>query len=592
MPKPLVSSGKKRFSAGYVDDVRMAGENNLAPPSINCDITKTGEAVYRKGYIPMAFDLNNAGKSPRPFHVARYNVTFFAINGKVLFVNHNNSDAVVDTGVSLTETDGKKTRFAEYAGDIYFINPTDGLWQIHMGLLNDSAANAGDSSITVDQDLAGRLNAFSHTTGSLRIANTTPFAESYTAAATSGAITLTNTLDANVADNTIVYKVTDISSGKPKGSGLTFWKERMIIWGVQSDTGVNSATNLVYMSSFASIAGSDGTALANVIDFTVSNTAALEMVGKNGIVTNVLSTRDYLYVFTQNETYFCSVADVDTTTGGCPPQLLSNKYGCVNEDCASDLGNGLAVFMTNNKRIIGIRISSQTGAPVVFPDESFDSPISNTVALLDSDQSDSFFFYAPNDHRAYMHCNVDGSRVVFKFNTEIQKMEPPTTGWTFGGMYVKAGVTYATLLTDDDVFQLNEGYQDNGSDYEKVIATALVEDEDGRTTLRLNSVGVSGRASELASITAESYVASGTPQQKTFSAPSGASVGSLGNVVLGTVTLGNDGAEDMVEYDKLFAIYPSYGSNYQLVMRSTGAFTVSSYSVYGSPLRKPLLTLS
>ncbi len=593
MPSDILqSSANKRFSGGYSDDFRNTGPNGLSKPSVNADLTKTGEAVSRKGFISTGIDLNNALKGSRPFHVARYNVTFFAINGKVLFVNHNNSDAVVDTGLSLTETEGRNTRFGEYAGDIYLTNRKDGLRQIHMALVNQTNATAGDATITVDQDMAGRLLAFGDGAGSLRIATTSPFAESYTSVAATGVVTLTNTLDANVPDNTIVYTVEDISSGRPFASGITFWKERMILWGVVYDAAVDSATNTIYMSSFALISGQDGTSLENIIDFTIANTAAKEMVGKNGVVTNVLSTRDYLYIFTQNETYFGGVADVNITTGGMPPQLLSNKYGCVNEDCAADLGNGLCAFLTNNKRAMGIRISTTTGAPVVFPDESFDSPISNTVALLDSDQSDSFFFYAPNDHRCYMHCNVDTSRIVFKYNTEIQKMEPPNTGWSFNGMYVRNGVTYATERTDDDIWQLGEGYQDNGQDYESVIATSLVEDSDGRTTLKLKSVGISGRASELATVTVENYVSEGTPQQKSFTVPSGVSSGSLGTVTLGTTTLGSGIGTEMTSYDKLYAIFPKYGSSYQLAVRSLGAFTVSSYTIRGSALSKPLLTLS
>lgn len=557
------------------------------------DITKTGEAIYRKGTIRASIDLNNALKASRPFHVARYNVTFFAINGKVLFVNHNNSDAVVDTGLSLTETDGRKTRFGEYAGDIYLTNRTDGLRQIHMGRVNDAAATNGDGFITIDQDLAGRLLAFGDSTSSLRIATTSPFAETMASVATSGVVTLDNTLDAAVPDDTIVYTVEDISSGRPKGSGITFWKERMIVWGVTSDTAVDTATNLVYMSSFALISGGDGTAMENIIDFVTTNTAAKEMLGKGGTVTNVLATRDYLYMFTEDATYYSGVADVNLTTGGTLPQLLSNQYGCINEDCAADLGNGLCAFMSKNKRIIGIKISTETGAPVVFPDETFDSPISNTVSLLDSDQSDAFFFNAPNEHRCYIHCNVDTERIVLKFNTEVQKWEPPNTNWSFGGMYVKSGVTYATELTDDTVWQLGEGYQDDDDtfEYEKVAATALIEGDDGRQTLTLEAVGVSGRASELATVTVESYVSNGTPQQKTFTVPSGASSGSIGSVALGTTTLGAGIGTELTDYDKLFGIYPKYGNSYQLVVRSTGAFSVSSYTVYGKVLSRPLLTL-
>lgn len=594
MPKPLQTSGTKRFIDGYSDDVR-SGPNHLCPPSCNVDLLKTGEAVYRKGHAAVSFDLNNAGHASRPFHVARYNVTFFAVNGKVLFVNHNNSDAVVDTGLSLTETNGRKTRFGEYAGDVYLTNQTDGLRQIHLGRLNDAAAAAGDATVTIDQDLAGRLLAFGDDTSTINFANSTPFSETVTSTSSAGLVTLTGTLNANVADDTIVWTVEDISSGKPKGSGLTFWKERMIVWGVISDTGVDTATNLVYMSAFALISGGDGTSLENVIDFSTGSTGAREMIGKNGVVTNVLSTRDYLYYFTQNETYYSSVADVNTTTGGTLPQLLSNQYGCINEDCAADLGNGLACFLTNNKRVMGIRISSPQGAPVVFPDETFDSPLSNTVALLDSDQSDAFFFNAPNDHRLYAHVNVDSARVVLKHNNEVQKWEPPTTGWSFGGMYVRGGVTYATELSDDGVHQINEGFQDNGIDYEVNMATSLVESEDGRRTLALENVGISGRIGALTTVTVESVVGGGTAQQKTFTAGS-VSTGTLGSVPVGASTLGSGIGEDMEEYDKLYAIYPKYGQSYQLRVRSLanvsgGAFSLSSYTVSGYALSRPLLTL-
>lgn len=558
---------------------------------MNVDITKTGEAVYRKGYTAVAYDLNNSAKASRPFHVPRYDVTFFAINGKVLFVNHNNSDAVVDTGISLTETDGRKTRFKEYAGDIYLTNVTDGLRQIHMGRVNDSAATLGDGFITVDQDLAGRLLAFGDSTSSLRIATTSPFAETMASVATTGVVTLANTLDAAVPDNTIVYTVEDISSGRPFASGIEIWKERMILWGVVYDTAMDTATNLVYMSKFALL-----TDIQNIIDFDVTGTAAKEMVGKGGVVTNVLSTRDYLYMFTQNETYYASVADIDLTTGGTPAQLLSNQYGCVNEDCAVDLGNGLVAFLTNNKRVMGIRIATETGAPVVFPDETFDSPISNTVALLESDQSDAFMFNASNDHRLYAHVNIDSERIVMKYNTEIQIWEPPTTGWSFGGMFVRNGVTYATELTDDGVHQLNDGFQDNGTDYEVVMATSLIESEGGRKTLSLTNYGISGRIGALTTVTAESVVGGGSAQQKSFTAGASVSSGSLGSVAVGSTTLGDGVFEDMEEYDKLYAIFPKYGQSVQIRVRSLanvsgGAFSLSSYTVNGSVLTHPLLTL-
>ena len=593
MAKPLAASGKKRFIDGYTDDVRQAGVNHLAPPSVNVDILKTGEASYRKGTLETTFSLGETNKGSRPFHVTQHNVTFFAINGKVKFVNHNNSDAVVDTGLSLSETDGRKTRFGEYAGDIYLTNQIDGLRQIHMGKVNETSANSGDGNIKVDQTLAGRLRAFSDGSGSLRIATTTPFEETYASVANTGVITLDNTLNSDVPDNTIVYTVENISSVVGFGSAITFWKERMIIWGVIDDqntydgAAVDSANNTVYMSKFA-----NRRTLENIIDFDTSGTAALEQVGKGGTVTNVLSTRDYLYIFTENETYFTSVADVNQTTGGTIPQLLSDQYGCVNEDCAADLGNGLVAFLTGNRRIIGIRIATESGAPVVFPDESFDVPLRNTMALLDSDQSNSFFFYAPSERRLFAHVDVDNTRVVLKFNNEIQKWEPPTLGWSYGGMYVRDGVTYGTELTDDTVYELGNGFQDNGIDYEIIMATSLIESEEGRSTLKLANVGISGKINALTTIFIESIVGEGTPQLKSFDSDTFISGGSIGSVPLGSTTLGQGLGEELSEYDKLFGISPTYGQSYQLRVSATGgAFTLSSYTVRGRVLSKPLLTL-
>ena len=596
MTKLLATSGNKKFIDGYSDDLRQASANMLCPPSLNVDISKTGEAIYRKGTLDTDIDLSEALEGARPFHVPIYNVTFFAANGSVYFVNHNNSDAVVDTGLSLSETTGRNTRFAEYAGDIYLTNRTDGLWQIHMGFTN-GAASSGAATITVDQNLAGRLISFSDTASTLRIANSTPITELMASVAATGVVTLDNTLGANVPDDTIVYTVEDISSGRPKGSGITFWKERLIIWGVVDDqntynsTAIDNAPSCVYMSKFAL-----RDSLEDIISFDVTSTATIEQIGKAGIVTNVLSTRDYLYIFTKDNTFFSSVADVSLTTGATLPQILSNQYGCVNEDCAADLGNGLIAFMTNNRRIIGIRISTESGAAVVFPDESLDVPLRNTVALLDTDQSDSFFFYAPSERRLFVHCDIDTTRTVLKFNNEIQAWEPPTIGWSMGGMYIKDGVLYATELTDDTIYECNNGFQDNGSDYEVMIATSLIEAEDGRMTLDLRSVGISGRIGELTTVTVESIVSGGTPQQKEFTADSFVSQGSIGSVPIGSDTLGDGEGEEMQDYDKLYAIYPRYGSSYQLRVSAIGdslggAFSVSSYTVTGKALSRPLLTL-
>lgn len=119
----------------------------------------------------------------------------------------------------------------------------------------------------------------------------------------------------------------------------------------------------------------------------------------------------------------------------------------------------------------------------------------------------------------------------------------------------------------------------------------MIESNDGRITLSLDNAGISGRIGELSTVTVEHVVSDGTPQQKSFTAESSSSSGPLGSVVLGSTTLGAGMGSDMVDYDKLFAIYPRYGSSYQLRVRSTGEFTLSSFSIAATVLGNPLLTL-
>lgn len=536
-------------------------------------------------------------KSAESHYSTEHNVTFFSVNGTVQFIDHANANAVVDTGLSLSTTE--VTTFSEYAGDIYLTNPTDGIRQIHMGRVNDAAATSGDADITVDQNLAGRLIAFGDTAGTLRIANTSPFTEAYTAVAATGVITLTNTLNATVPNDTIVYTVEDISSGRPKGQALTFWKERMIVWGVTDDqatynaTTVDKSSNVVYMSKFAI-----RESLENIISFDTSSTAEIIQIGKGGSVTNVISTRDYLYYFTESETYFSSVADVDLTSGATLPQLLSGLYGCKNYRTAADLGNGLVAFLTNNNRIIGIRISTETGAPVVFPDESFDVPLQNTLEMLNQDQANAKFFYSKLYRRLFCDLNVDSVRTVFVYDNTISKWTPPHTNKSFRSYFEMGGELYATALSDDTIYRLETTKDDDNQPIECVIASAKVQGESGRTTIHFKELDLSGGLSEGTSVSIELIVDDGSPLVKTISS-SGVSFADrhpLGSVTFGSEIIGGSASSvTLGDWEKRYAIYPCYGSQFQFVCSCLGqgqAFAIDGYTLHGQPLSVPLLTLN
>tara|TARA_R110000868_G_scaffold179962_1_gene420410 strand:+ start:474 stop:2225 length:1752 start_codon:yes stop_codon:yes gene_type:complete len=574
--------GSTNFSEGYSDDARNLNPATLAPPSKNCRLTLGGERFSRMGYEDTLYNLAQAGKTARCHHMPQFNVTFFTLNGKCYYVEHDRGDAVVDTGLSLTATE--TTRMADYAGDLYLINPTDGLRQIHVMRINDAAPDSGDATFTVDQDGGGRLNAFSDTSGNVRIRGTD---ETYSGVTTAGVFTITGNLTATYADNDICITVEDISSGKPKGTKIVFWKERMIIIGVASDTSVDNSAAIAYMSQFAS-----GRDLQKIIVFGITGGASEEWVGKAGKLTNIIATRDYLYMFKEDETYYCAVSDVNTTTGATLPQLLSKNYGCVNEDCAVDMGSGLIAFLTKNKRIIGIRISSESGAAVVFPDEKFDQPIRNTLELLDADQSKARMVYHVGKRLLYVQFSVQNNILTAVNDNNIGKWLPPDDQKTFNDFYEKDGILHATDLYDDTVYEMDRGTTDNDQDIECVMAHG--EFDQDMTTCEWKDVELSGSLAQNGSILVETVVNGGTSTGKTIESSSLSYTGAraIGDIVIGDMTLGGANSEVLLaQWAAKKRIAPtSYGQRYQTILSSTSPFSWQSYAVNGASLSSTLLT--
>lgn len=647
------------FSEGYKDSSQNLKPNQIGVPSQNVRITTDFRVESRKGYIPTNWDLDESGSSAQSLYVQRYNVTFFSLNGKVKYIEHDRNNAVVDTGLSLTATE--TTRFAEYAGDIFCINPTDGLYQIHVFRLNDSAPDSGDAAVTVDQDGIARLLAFSDTSGNLRIRGTneayaitasvgvtnaadngsglirittasahnystgmqatitgvagtteangtwtvtrvdatkidlqgSTFANTYSSGGTvviypDGQMRITSNLSANYADNDIAIVVTNKSSGRPKGSKIVFWKNRMIIIGVRSDVNTDNATQIAYMSQFVSARD-----LQKLIVFGNSGGASEEWIGTSGSLKNAVSTRDYLYFFKEDETYFSPVGTVDQSTGATFPQLLSSNYGCVNENCAVDMGSGVIAFLTNNKRIIAIQIDSSSGSAVVFPDETFDQSIRNTLRLLDEDQSESLMYYHKASRLLFIQVSVDSQILTLIYDNNIGKWLPPDTNKAFSSYFEKEGILYATQSGDDTIFEMDTGEEDDGNAFESVVGLPRLEFEDGRITMELKELHLSGCISEAGEIQVQQVVSDGTPQVKTITTD-GLSFGSflsLGTVTLGTVALSSGSVVDMAQWDKRYGIYPRFGRSFQAILSGTKPFSVSSYKLLTEALPRPLLTL-
>lgn len=582
MSEKSFTIGSTTFENGYSDSENNLKPSTLGPPSKNCRITGSFEVVTRPGYEDTLWDLNEAGKPATSHYMQQFNVTFFSLNGKVKYIEHDRGNAVVDTGLSLTATE--TTRFADYAGDLYLINPTDGLRQIHVFRLNDSAPNSGDALFTIDTDGGARLNAFGDTSGSIRIRGT---AESYSAVTTDGAVTHSTTLSQTYADNDIAITVEDISSGKPKGSKIVFWKERMVIIGVSADSGVDNSPAIAYMSQFASSRD-----LQKIIVFGITGGATEEQIASAGKLTNIVATRDYLYYFTDSSVHYSSIADVDITTGACSPQLLSKNYGCVNEDCAVDMGDGLLMFLTKNKRVMGIRLIQPSGAVQVVCDEKLDQPIKNTTDILDATQTVARMVYHVGKRLGYVQVSVQNNILTFVYDNNIDKWLPADDQKLFNSFFEKDGILYATDLYDDTVYEIDRGITDNDLPIECVMAHGSMNQD--MVTCEWKDIEISGSLSQDGTITVETPVNEGTSVQKTIlvSSLSFSGARSLSDISIGDMVIGN-GMSDVLlaRWERKFRIAPtSYGQRYQTVLSATSPFTWGSYQITGSSLSSSLLT--
>lgn len=558
------------FKGGYVTNKRNAATNQLAAPSQNVRINTAGSAKGREGYIDTEIDLSSSGNGAKPYHMKRYNLTFFAVDTSIKYYDWTNEE-VVDTGLTITA--GTKTRFAEYQGDIYATNTTDGVFRIAVMRL-DGAVTAGAGSIVVDKDGAARLSVFGLTTDNLRIQGTD---EAYNAVVIStGTITLVGTASQNYSDNAIAI-VTDQPSGIPKGAQVVFWKNSMNLVGVNEETSSDQPTGTLFFSDFAL-----STTLENIVDFS-GGSSGTEMVGDGGELVAAVASPNYLYLLKTDSAHFIGVNDVNTSTGARPPQLLSSRHGCLNPDCAVDVG-GQVVWATQNKRILRGAYQETAGGAVVVPDEQFDADIRELLEEMDEDQSDAFMFYHAGKRMIEFQCSIDGESITLLYENipvtdsagnviRTGRWLPPDTNKVFCGKFEIDGKAYATALNDDTIFELDIGNEDNGTPIEWRICSRLVEFSDGRTTCDWGQMEVSGSIGQNSEISFIPVVNGAEGSKKTIDDSgltfrSGEALGSLlvGDAVIG----GASGGGETADFNSSFAIYPSKGQDLQLCFEGSG----------------------
>lgn len=588
MSKRQVTLGNKPIR-GYTANALNAREDVLAPPSINVLIDENGNVAQRLGYLVEDIDLGETGKPATCLYVKEYDVTVFCLGTKVKYYDWT-TRTVYDTGLSLT--DGTTTRMDLFEGDVYLTNTTDGLRRLIFGRLNDSAPDLGDSTFTVDSDFAARLSVFSITSGTIRIQGTSEAFSSLVVA--TGVVTHSTSLSQSYSDNAVCVVTSDISSGLEKASKPFVWKRRLGLLGSLVAGNSDRPNNTLYYGKFAGP--------TNLEDFILfpynAGGSTRELVGNYGRVTNAVPVKDYLYQFTEEEAYVTAAGDVPTSgdaIGRTTPDIRDENNGCLNEDSAVSLGNNEIAYITSNKRIMRIRISTESGAPVAFADESFDVPMREILKDMDADQTGALAFYHKGKRRAIFQVSIRGQWYWLVYDNGITwtddagnvhrgLWQPPQLVLAACNFFERNGVLFCTDAFDDTVYSLNTSFDDNGTQIDSILAFANFPIGNGEVL----TFEAEGTVSQPAIIRTKIYVTNNRLGRRSGSEKlvrgSNYTYGEDHSVGADSVGEGNAEAEvsPVAEWSQNFDVFPSEGHHVQPIITQSeggGYYSLSRYAI-------------
>ncbi len=563
---------------GYNSDPLNCPDDFLSSPSENCLIDENGNASQRLGFaIETKIDLSSAGSPSTSFYHEQYDVTIFATGTSVKYYNWAD-ETVYDTGLTLT--DGTTTRFDSYAGDVYLTNTTDGLYRLVFGKINDAAATSGDATVTIDTDMAARLSVFGLGSDTLRINGTE---EAYTSLVVgTGVVTLTGTLSQSYTDNTIAVVTHDVSITDSKASQVFFWKERMGLFGQEVAGNSDQPNSTIYFGKFA---GPD--TLEDVVNFTFgAGGATTEIIGHYGKVRNVIPSKDFLYAFNDRQGFSAAAADVITSgagIGGTPFDLRDENNGCLNEDSSSAIGNNEIIYITNDKRIIRIRIATQDGAAVLFPDEEFDIPIREDLKNMDDEQDGALVFYHRAKRRTICQVKIGGQIKWLVYDHNIGAWQPPQSVISAKSFFERKGILYVTDDTDDTVYSVNTAFSDIGSPISCVVATGNFSV--GNSAIM--KARMLGQITQGAEINLQSFVVNknGGLQGGSKKIIDGASFGYSEAHGIGADAVGGGGVEGetiaVAGWEAEWGVFPSQANRVQLIATNEvgGNFSISGFII-------------
>lgn len=565
----------------YVSDATNAPENSISQPSKNCVININGDVETRGGYIDTAW-TTGAGAQVRPFYLSAYDITVLIGDSKVQYVDHNNSNTVVDTGSTVTAD--TITRGDEYLGDLYYTNTTNGVKRGVFGKLNDATADIGDATVFVDVDMAARLSVFGKTAGAI-IINGDSYAYNAVNVST-GQITLNGvTLTAGYADNTVVFVEHDISSGIEKFSKLIFWKERLMGMGFPSASNADQPNHSVMVSKFV-IGQAGASGIEDIIDFTYGTGGATKIVvGKGGKMTSIVGIKDFIYFLKEDSvsnTASSAISVSGASIGLTIPEIKDENHGCLNEDSAISIGNNEIAYITNDKRILRVKLFSDGGAAVPFPDELFDVDIWKDLENMDDDQPLGMAVYHKAQRVSIFQVRLGGQWYWLMFDHKTDAWQPPQLVIPANGFFERKGILYATDSTTDQIYEVFTTFDDNGIPIECTVATPIFDVDDSMMTTG-EAKGIITHSTNI-EITTHTWTNAGekvsSPKMITGSNYTYGEDRSIGSVAIGGIN--NATRLPYADWKRSFDIYPQEANKIQLQLFCEGDhFSLSRFSLVG-----------
>ena len=590
--------GTQRFS-GYVSNPANATPEYISYPSQNCLVTDDGQVEQRLGFQE-EFSIGVDGSAATSFYLKTYDVAFFALGTKVYYRDFQTGQTY-DTGLTLTA--GTTTRFTEWFGNVFCTNTTDGPRMIICGRVNDSAANSGDANITIDQDMAARINAFSAVAA---VANTTLRIEGTNEAVaslvtTTGVVTLDAPLSQGYDDNTFAIVTYDISgvTGIQKPSKIVFWKNRLHGMGFPNVDNFDQPNNSVNAGQFV-IGDTAAAGIELIINFTWGTGGSTKIqVGGGGKVTNILGATDNFWFLTEDQTFSAansSIATSGSEIGLTIPKEQDLLHGCFNEDCATMMGDNAFTYLSSDRKIMRQRIDTPTGAAVANAEEDFDVDIRDHMKNLDRDQTGAFVFYYRGGRQTIYQLKELGQWKWFIWDHNIIRnvggnpvrgaWQPPQLINAMKSLFERNGVLYGTDASDDTVYSIFTTFTDNLSPIYTIIATG----EFNVGNAIMDEAYVQGEINQPSQIKLHSTVWNNAGQERSGSIKTVLGSGytySEDNSV-GAVPVGDAGIQgettQVAKWDKTWGIFPSEGTRVKIQLENEqdgGYFTLSSFQLTG-----------